>query len=188
VRIAARRMQLNAHRGFEETERVAYFRRVLHDARRSWEPALVTSAAAPALRNFRGSCHCGALAFSFLTPLAVPQWSVRACQCRFCRAHGARTTSDPEGRLMFQVGEVEALQRYRFGLRTADFLLCSRCGVYIGAQIETAHGAFGIVNTRAMLPAAAELPAAAPVDYGSESSSERAARREQRWTPLERVV
>jgi hypothetical protein len=141
-----------------------------------------------AMRSFSGSCHCGALTFSFRTALAVSQWSVRACQCGFCRAHGAHTTSDPTGRLAFSVGEPQALQRYRFGLKTADFLVCRRCGVYIGAQIATAHGAFGIVNTLAMLPLTTELPPAAPVDYGSESASERTGRRELRWTPLDEVV
>jgi len=31
----------------------------------------------------------------------------------------------------------DAVVRYRFGLRITDFLLCSRCGVFIGAQITT---------------------------------------------------
>jgi hypothetical protein len=136
--------------------------------------------------NHRGNCHCGALGFSFRTALPVGQWNVRACQCRFCRAHGALTTSDPAGRLTFQVSEAESLQRYRFGLRTADFLLCKRCGVYIGAQIETARGAFGIINILALTPIPEELPPAAAADYGSESSAERMDRREKKWTPVER--
>jgi hypothetical protein len=102
--------------------------------------------------NFKGSCHCGALGFSFQTALPVAKWSVRACQCRFCRAHGALTTSDPGGRLMFDIRDVDLLERYRFGLKTADFLLCKRCGVYVGAQIETFHGAFGTINTLTMMP------------------------------------
>jgi hypothetical protein len=140
------------------------------------------------LHSFSGGCHCGALGFSFQTALAVSQWSVRACQCRFCRSHGALTTSDPAGRLTFRTSAAEWLQRYRFGLKTADFLVCGRCGVYIGAQIQTAHGAFGIINALAIVPALRELPAAALADYSSESSSERVERREKRWTPLEGVV
>jgi len=140
------------------------------------------------VHSFRGSCHCGTLASSFETARAVNQWSVRACQCGFCRAHGARTTSDRTGRLTFHVGAPRALQRYRFGLRTADFLICRRCGVYIGAQIQTAHGAFGIVNTLAMLPLTEGLPTATPIDYGSESASQRVERRALRWTPLDKLV
>lgn len=140
------------------------------------------------LRNFDGSCHCGALRFSFQTELPVVKWSVRACQCRFCRAHGALTTSDPLGRLMFRVSHDELLEHYRFGLKTADFLLCKRCGVYVGAQIETTHGAFGIINTLTMMPVPEGLPVAARPDYGSESPNERVERREKRWTPLATAV
>jgi hypothetical protein len=140
------------------------------------------------LRTFEGGCHCGALGFAFHTALPVTEWSVRACQCGFCRAHGALTTSDPSGRLAFHVRQGEALERYRFGLMSADFLLCRRCGVYVGAQLETARGAFGIINTRTLLPVPEGLPLPAKADYGSESTSERVARREQRWTPLAKVI
>ena len=140
------------------------------------------------LRTFEGGCHCGALGFSFQTALPVTGWSVHACQCGFCRGHGARTTSDPSGSLAFAVRQANALQRYRFGLMTADFLLCRGCGIYLGAQIATASGAFGIINTLALLPPPEGLPVAANADYGSESTSERIARRAQRWTPLTKLV
>ncbi len=38
------------------------------------------------------------------------------------------------------------LRRYRFGLKTADFLLCSDCGVYIGALLEDGGKAWFTVN------------------------------------------
>jgi len=138
-------------------------------------------------REFKGSCHCGAVGFSFRTALPVAQWSVRACQCRFCRAHGALTTSDAGGQLTFHVNQPESLQRYRFALQTADFLLCGRCGVYLGAQIDGARGAFGIVNLRTLVPLPPGLPAATPADYAAEEPSDRLERRARRWTPLARV-
>jgi hypothetical protein len=140
------------------------------------------------LRSFSGHCHCEALGLTFHTAVPVSQWSVRACSCRFCRAHGARTTSDAAGRLSFNVQDARLLRRYRFGMKTADFLLCSRCGVYLGAQIEINGRAYGIVNTAALTSAAAELPAAVAADYGAESSSDRVRRREQRWTPLDALA
>ena len=140
------------------------------------------------LRSYSGACHCGALGFSYQTALPPGQWSLRACQCRFCRNHAALTTSDPAGRLTFQVREADALRHYRFGLKTADFLLCRQCGVYLGAQIRTGHGAFGIINTRALAPGPEGLPAAVSADYASEVTSERVARRESRWTPLDALV
>jgi hypothetical protein len=77
-----------------------------------------------------------------------------------------------------------ALSRYRFGQRTADFLLCRNCGVYLGAVISTGRGRFGIVNLNAMRDRPSGLPEPAATDYGSESAGERIARREQRWTPV----
>jgi hypothetical protein len=89
---------------------------------------------------------------------------------------------------MFQVSDVGLLERYRFSLKTADFLLCKRCGVYLGAQIQTPHGAFGIINTSTMEPVTEGLPVSALADYSSESPFERVERRAKRWTPLDELV
>jgi hypothetical protein len=89
---------------------------------------------------------------------------------------------------MFRADQGESVQRYRFGLKTADFLVCGRCGVYVGAQIETPRGAFGIINTLTLAPRRTDLPLAVAADYDAEGTDERLARREQRWTPLERAI
>ena len=129
-----------------------------------------------------GRCHCAAIGYDFSTELAPSAWPIRACQCSFCRAHAALSTSDPRGSLVFHAHEPDQLERYRFGLRTADFLLCRRCGVYIGAQIDSERGSFGIVNTRA-LTSALEL-VATPMTYEGEDILQRTQRRESRWTPI----
>src|SRR5436190_940430 len=81
--------------------------------------------------------------YELRTALVPAQWNIRACQCAFCRAHAALSCSDPNGTLAFVERETGVLARYRFGLKTADFLLCMRCGVYNGATIETPDGRFG---------------------------------------------
>jgi hypothetical protein len=113
---------------------------------------------------------------------------MRACQCSFCLAHAAMATSDPSGLLTFIINEPSALQRYRFGLRTTDFLLCARCGIYVGAQIETERGVFGILNTRVLTPTPAGLRISTPANYDVEDVNRRIARRETVWTPMERCV
>jgi hypothetical protein len=135
--------------------------------------------------SYEGSCHCGAIGFSYVTDMSPESWSVRACQCSFCRAHGARSTSDPGGSLRFVVSKPRELQRYRFGFHTADFLLCRNCGVYVGAVVATSRGSFGIVNLNALASEPSGLPPPAAVSYEAESRGERVRRREQRWTPLE---
>jgi len=109
---------------------------------------------------------------------------VRACQCSFCRAHQVLSTSDPIGDLEFSAPNRELVNRYRFGRRTADFLICRQCGVYIGALIETSRGRFGIININALRPIPSGLPEPVAMQYGSESAEERIARRELRWSPV----
>lgn len=134
--------------------------------------------------GWKGACHCGALGFHYATAVAPAHWSVRACQCRFCRMHDALSTSDPAGRLSFHCRDPAALQRYRFALQTADFLLCRNCGVYIGAVIETAAGRFGIINTHALSAPPADMAAVGAISYDDEGIGDRVSRREQRWTPV----
>lgn len=133
---------------------------------------------------YSGSCHCGAIGFSYRTHEPPAAWSVRACQCSFCRAHAGLTTSDPSGSVEFHEHRAGLLQRYRFGLRVTDFLLCRACGVYVGAEMETEAGRFGIINIHALCPIPESLGPALAMEYGSESTAERIERRTERWTPV----
>lgn len=138
-------------------------------------------------RSYTGSCHCGSISYVYSTALPPEDWSIRACQCAFCRAHDALSTSDPQGRIVFSATDSSLLQRYRFALRTADFLLCRNCGVYIGAVIEADSGRYGIINTHSLTPVPANIAAIAPISYDGEDSSGRVSRREERWTPVSDV-
>ena len=135
------------------------------------------------MSSYSGKCHCGSIGFRYTTILPPSQWSVRACQCTFCRAHNALSTSDPDGHIEFTSDDANALQRYRFGLKTADFLLCRECGVYIGAVIETDNGMWGIINTHTLTNIDGDIAAVAPIDYDGEDTGNRVSRREDRWTP-----
>ena len=111
---------------------------------------------------------------------------MRACQCSFCRAHGARTTADPQGSVAFRADGAK-LARYRLGTGRADFLMCAACGVYMAALITTARGRFATLNVNT-IAGSPDLPAAQPVSYDGESSEQRIARREERWTPVTAFV
>ncbi|MDH3746655.1 MAG: hypothetical protein OER97_00500 [Gammaproteobacteria bacterium] len=137
------------------------------------------------MKNFRGQCHCGAIAFDYSTALPPGDWPIRACQCAFCRAHDALSTSDTAGTLIFTATVPDYLQRYRFAMKTADFLLCRNCGVYIGAVIDTANGCFGIINTHALETTPVDIAAVAAMNYDQEDKSGRVSRREDRWTPVQ---
>ncbi len=133
--------------------------------------------------EYLARCHCGALTARYRTALAPAAWPVRACQCSFCRSHGALSTSDPAGVLEFRSADPSRVQRYRFGGRTADFLICQACGVFVGVRMNTDKGRFGVLNVLSLRPLLA-LAAAEPMDYSAESAEGRRLRRESRWTPV----
>jgi hypothetical protein len=135
-----------------------------------------------AVSDLSGGCHCGALAVQFRTDLPIAQIEVRACQCGFCRAHGALSVTDPKGLLTFRSNDAGRLVRYQFGLKLADFLLCSRCGTYVGAYMDQDGGALGVLNVCA-LRERDRFGAPTPMRYDGESSEQRLQRRRQRWTP-----
>ena len=137
------------------------------------------------MNSYTGRCHCGAIGFTYSTAIAPSDWSVRACQCTFCRAHGALSTSDPQGNIRFGATRPEQLRRYRFGLRTADFLLCAECGVYIGALTEVDGRTFGILNVSALAPIPAGVAEPRAMTYDGENTGERSARRAERWSPAQ---
>jgi hypothetical protein len=134
--------------------------------------------------RYFGGCHCGALKVRYRTALEPPSWLVRACQCSFCLRHGALSTSDPNGQLEFQAEDLSLMQRYQFETRTADFLLCRACGVYVGAQMLGEAGRYGIVNLRCLQGLPPAWSAAQPIDYSSEDREARRSRRQARWTPV----
>lgn len=78
-----------------------------------------------------GRCHCGVIRAEFETAESL---SPRACQCGFCRLHGARTVSNPDGAAVLHVAG--PVIRYRFGTKTTDYLICAGCGVYVAATAE----------------------------------------------------
>ncbi|MDJ0748261.1 MAG: hypothetical protein QNJ11_02195 [Woeseiaceae bacterium] len=134
--------------------------------------------------TYAGRCHCGAIGYRYTVATPPAHWAIRACQCRFCRSHDALSTSDPTGTIAFEASSPDQLQRYRFGLNTADFLLCRRCGVYIGASIDTPKGRFGIINTRALVDPQPSMSKSDPISYDDEDTDGRVSRREERWSPV----
>jgi hypothetical protein len=136
-------------------------------------------------RVLRGGCHCGALRIALRT---ASELAPRACACTFCRKHRARTVSDPEGHARVVVRDPGALRRYRFARKSADFLVCGACGVYVGPLLEREGRAWMTVNANALADAGAVPAAATAVSYDAETDDERAARRMARWTPADVVT
>lgn len=136
------------------------------------------------MNAFRGRCHCGAVGFEYRTAKPAGEWPVRACECSFCRKHGAAYTSDPAGSVRFVHADASQLSRYRFGQKTADFVFCGRCGGYLGAVTEEDGATLMVINLRALDPQPDGLSAAQSISYEGETGGDRNTRRAARWTPI----
>jgi hypothetical protein len=144
-------------------------------------PAPVTQGAG-GLVELQGACHCGAIRVLYRTRFPVDELRIGRCGCGFCRRHGARTSSDPGGQVEVVEGPPGAA-RYRFGLRTADFLICRGCGVYVAAVLEADGGLLSTLNVNLLDARDVFDPAPPLYHYDRETAEERRARRKARWTP-----
>lgn len=133
--------------------------------------------------EFIGGCHCGNLRVHLRLTLPPAEAALRSCRCSFCRAHATRTVSDPNGMLEVWADDWSEVQPYRFGSRTADYLVCRRCGVYIGAVCETPAGMRAVVNTNSLAERALFTQDPARPDHDGEETAARLARRAANWTP-----
>ena len=128
---------------------------------------------------YTGACHCGAISVEYETVAPV---LLRQDGCGFCSSRGVKSASDPQGRLNIDAGV--RLTRYRFGHKTADYLICPRCGTYVAASMDGPDGPVAVVNVVGLdIEGLADLPAVfASLD--GESVAARNQRRLERWTPL----
>ena len=77
------------------------------------------------LRQYLGSCHCGAVTFEIET-----DWpELTMCDCSICRRRNALMVKVHENRFRLLSGQ-EMLTEYRFHTMTARHFFCSTCGIY----------------------------------------------------------
>lgn len=128
-----------------------------------------------------GKCHCGNLGFIFETQFEPKSLPIRACHCSFCRIHAAKTSSDSNGSVKISVKNPANLSRYRFDARTADFLICKQCGVYLAAIMTVNQDCRGVVNLQTTEFRDWE---AETITYDGETKQARIKRRLEKWTPV----
>ncbi len=134
--------------------------------------------------SFAGRCHCGNLGVIFESRRRPGELFVRSCACSFCRRHAGRYVSDPEGGVRITVRDPAKLTRYRFGHKTADFLVCGNCGVFLGAVMTEDASSYAVINVNTFDQAEAFGTGPAAFDYDSEDEADRLTRRKARWTPV----
>lgn len=128
-----------------------------------------------------GKCHCGNLSFSLRwepDPASIP---ARVCGCAFCTKHGGVWTSHPQGVLKIAIREAAFLSKYQFGSKTAEFLICTCCGVVPVVTSVIGGRTYAVVSVNAFEGVDRNLIRQSAADFDGEPQGDRLSRRERNW-------
>ena len=128
-----------------------------------------------------GACHCSNIIFALDWEPSPSEIPARACGCSFCTKHGGVWTSAPGGALKITVQERALVSRYAFGTRTAEFHVCSRCGVVPVVTSEIEGRLYAVVNVNTFDGVDAALLQHSPANFDGEGADSRLARRARNW-------
>jgi hypothetical protein len=128
-----------------------------------------------------GSCHCGNIAFTLLWEPGPAEIPARACTCSFCTKHGGVWTSWPSGSLRITIRDTSLVSKYVFGTKTAEFHLCSRCGIVPVVTSRLDGRLYAVVSVNAFDGVAPSLIRRSPASSDGEGEGERLERRKRNW-------
>ncbi len=133
--------------------------------------------------RIEGKCHCGSISYVLHWPGAGTDIPVRACGCTFCTKHGGVYTSHGDAELAAVILDEDLVSRYRFGTETAEFYLCSRCGVvpFVTSAIE--DNLYAVVNVNSFEGIDPSSFSRAVADFDGETTESRLGRRKRNWIP-----
>jgi hypothetical protein len=135
-----------------------------------------------------GKCHCENISFALTwepDPLQIP---VRACTCSFCVKHGGVWTSNPRGTLTIAIAEPALVSRYAFGTRTAQFHVCTRCGIVPVVTSRIDDRLYAVVNVNAFEDVDPALLQRGSASFDGEGQETRLERRKRNWIADVRYV
>jgi len=128
-----------------------------------------------------GRCHCGNIAFTLDWTPEPAEIPARACTCTFCTKHGGVWTACPAGSLAVTVRDPARVSRYAFGTKTAEFHICTVCGVVPLVTSRIDDRLYAVVNVNTFENVEPSLIRRSPSTLDGESGHERLARRKRHW-------
>lgn len=131
--------------------------------------------------QIRGSCHCRNITFTLMCESDPTELPARACTCSFCTKHGAVWTTLSSASLKIRVEEPALHARYAFATKTAQFHICSRCGVVPLVSSEIDGRLYAVVNANTFEGFDPSQLQHAAVSFDGESEQVRLARRRRNW-------
>jgi hypothetical protein len=129
----------------------------------------------------QGNCHCRNISFTLTWDPEPTEIPVRACTCSFCTKHGNVWTSNPQGALRIAIAQPELVGRYAFETRTAEFLVCSRCGIVPVATSRIEGNVCAVVNVNSFAGVDPSLLRRASASFDGEAEASRLERRKRNW-------
>jgi len=129
----------------------------------------------------RGRCHCGNISFSLAWDPDPTEIPARACTCTFCVKHGGLWTSNPNGALRVEVVDPKQVSKYAFGTHTAEFHVCTRCGVVPVVTSRIDGGLYAVVSVNAFEGVDPAMLVRGPISFDGEGEDTRLARRKRNW-------
>ncbi len=139
------------------------------------------------MHSLEGGCHCGNIVLQLELPQAPSAYRPRACDCDFCRKHGAAWVSDREGALVIRIRNADSAGSYRQGSGAAEMLYCRSCAVLVAALYREADTLYGVANARSIAGGAC-FGAEQPVSPRTLSPAEKVTRWHCLWFADVRIV
>ena len=128
-----------------------------------------------------GRCHCGNIFFTLDWRPEPSEIPARACICSFCAKQGGVWTSCPTGSLMVSVKDRTRASKYAFGTKTAEFHVCTGCGVVPVVTSRIDGCLYAVVSVNAFENVEPALLRRAPATFEGESEQARVSRRKRNW-------
>ena len=128
-----------------------------------------------------GSCHCHNIRFVLQWPGSVADIPVRQCGCTFCQKHAGSWTSNPDASLEVVIANPSNTSRYQFGTKSADFLVCSQCGVVPVVLSEIDNQTYSVVNIKTFDNIDTAQLKCTATDFDGEDIGNRLERRKRNW-------
>ncbi len=135
------------------------------------------------LTRIEGACHCKNIRFVLMWPGSEADISIRECGCTFCRMRTGSWTSDPGAKLVAEIGDESTISKYRFGTKTADFYVCSICGVVPFVTCEIDDSLYAVVNVCSFSYFDIKSLCRSATNFDGEKIGGRLDRRKRNWIP-----
>lgn len=128
-----------------------------------------------------GSCHCGNISFVLDWRPEPSEIPARACTCSFCSKHGGVWTACPTGSLTVNVKDRARLSKYAFETKTADFHVCTACGVVPVVTSLIDGRLYAVVSVNAFQNVDPALLRRSQSNVAGETEQARLSRRKRNW-------